>query len=973
MAGEGNEELILGDRGSPGAPTSLNPLGCGRRMAREARYRSPRRAGRTCNLSLLSTLLADTHKLGHYGVMRRIPRRLAALALLALVAAGLFWLGLYLRGKGILWASEFGTIGALFVAIVALFIPVLGHWLRGPAPMSQVGVVQAGDDLATSLGEQWAGEDRLRRINDPRPLPVRWDVTPTAQAAMAGVPHEEDSWADLAGKFTDIRATFERIQWRRLVILGAAGAGKSVLVVKLARELLVVRSSGMPIPVILPAATWNPDISLAEWISEQLESDHPGLALRVKTVTGEVTSLAEALATRSILPILDGLDELPWKLRNKVISEINSLGSDFPLVITSRPNEYLDAIKSAGRAISRAMVVELLPLRVQEVREYLTEATPVAPPGRWDRVFERLDSAPKGPLTEVLTTPLMLWLARTVYENTEDDPSELTTNNFKTQESIEHHLLDAFLPAVYARRSERSKFNCAPSQAQRWLRFIATYLAKTGSPNLAWWRLTSITRVWRPLGVGIRFTLSIIVAWTLTVALLKRHGYWEHGAYNSHGHLSDFILSGPLGKGIRPMVDQWLAVIQQSASVHHSVDIGLTPIRWFSWGSLPVLALRIGLVATLLGVFSMIADRPIPPKVIRFKSLRPIGRLILTLLLFLANVAILILMALHYSPTVSAAKAVLHTHSGHLLLLFFLLYTVLSSSPSFSAQVEETRATSPAKVLRLDRHASLLTLLVANVPFALLLFLYAGWEITLIFCVWFVTLILVRFTLGGISSASWLFNDARAWLSCGRLLPWRSMAFLADAHQRGILRQVGAEYQFRHIRLQERLSSPIPASFVGTLIIKASLSIDHHTLNHGKNVLGEEKVSSSWQLRLTPWGILQFRRVGTTLVYRDPRFDQPTNLHRTEDDGDLPGTTGNQELSRHSHALALPADCGWRARPTAASSPRRSSTPPGGKPSQTVASGTQRARCSLSGYEIPRAMIVTINVASCGIESCDCN
>ena len=831
--------------------------------------------------SLFSTL-ADIHKLGHYGVMRRIPRRLAALASLALIAAGLLWLGHYLRGKGILWASEFSTIASLLVAFFAFVAPVLGRWLRGPAPMSQVGVVQAGDDLATSLGEQWAEEDRLRRINDPRPLPVRWDVTSTAQAAMAGVPHEEHGWVDLAGKFTEIRATFERIQSRRLVILGAAGAGKSVLVVKLARELLAVRRSGTLIPVILPAVTWDPGISLAEWISEQLESNYPGLALRVKTVTGEVTSLAEALAARSILPILDGLDELPRKLRIKVIQEINSLGSDFPLVITSRPNEYLDTIKSAGRAISQAMVVELLSLRVQEVREYLTEATAVAPPGRWDRVFERLNSAPNGPLTKVLTTPLMLWLARTVYENTEDDPSGLTAKDFRTQESIEHHLLDAFLPAVYARRSEWSKFNCSPSQAQRWLRFIATYLAKTGSPNLAWWRLTGITRVWRPLGVGIRSILSVIVAWTLIIALLKRHGYWEHGVYHSHGHLSDFILNGSLGKGIRPIVDQWLAVIQQSASVHHSVDVGLTPIRWFSWGSLPVLALQIGLLATLLGVFSTISGKSISPKVIRFKSLRSIRRLTLTPLYFFALITIDMLAALHYSPTVSAAKAVFHTHSGHLLLLFFLLYALLCSSPPFSAQVEETRATSPAKVLRLDRHASLLTLLVANAPFALLLFLYVGWEITLIFCVWFVTLIVVRFTLGGISSASWLFNDARVWLFCGRLLPWRSMSFLADAHQRGIFRQVGAEYQFRHVRLQERLS----------------------------------KIYSPWQLRFTPWaGILQFRRVGTTLVYRDPRFDQLTSFHRTEEDGDLPETTDNQELSRHSHALVPPVDRGWPARP----------------------------------------------------------
>jgi hypothetical protein len=33
------------------------------------------------------------------------------------------------------------------------------------------------------------------------------------------------------------------------------------------------------------------------------------------------------------------------------------------------------------------------------------------------------------------------------------------------------------------------------------------------------------------------------------------------------------------------------------------------------------------------------------------------------------------------------------------------------------------------------------------------------------------------------------------------------MDFLSDAHRRGVLRQVGAVYQFRHIELQHRLAA----------------------------------------------------------------------------------------------------------------------------------------------------------------------
>jgi hypothetical protein len=35
---------------------------------------------------------------------------------------------------------------------------------------------------------------------------------------------------------------------------------------------------------------------------------------------------------------------------------------------------------------------------------------------------------------------------------------------------------------------------------------------------------------------------------------------------------------------------------------------------------------------------------------------------------------------------------------------------------------------------------------------------------------------------------------------------WRVMDFLADAHDRGVLRRVGSAYQFRHVRIKESLA-----------------------------------------------------------------------------------------------------------------------------------------------------------------------
>jgi hypothetical protein len=71
---------------------------------------------------------------------------------------------------------------------------------------------------------------------------------------------------------------------------------------------------------------------------------------------------------------------------------------------------------------------------------------------------------------------------------------------------------------------------------------------------------------------------------------------------------------------------------------------------------------------------------------------------------------------------------------------------------------------------------------------------------------------LVNAVAGGLglafSQASWgSYTLARCWLAASGQLPWRLLAFLEDAHERGVLRQVGAEYQFRHEHLREFLAA----------------------------------------------------------------------------------------------------------------------------------------------------------------------
>jgi len=65
-------------------------------------------------------------------------------------------------------------------------------------------------------------------------------------------------------------------------------------------------------------------------------------------------------------------------------------------------------------------------------------------------------------------------------------------------------------------------------------------------------------------------------------------------------------------------------------------------------------------------------------------------------------------------------------------------------------------------------------------------------------------------SLAMLAKAWGVFVLSRMWLALRGHQPWPLMEFLADAHQRGVLRQVGGVYQFRHARLQGQLAGYDP-------------------------------------------------------------------------------------------------------------------------------------------------------------------
>ncbi|MGA4843745.1 hypothetical protein [Streptomyces sp. G45] len=127
---------------------------------------------------------------------------------------------------------------------------------------------------------------------------------------------------------------------------------------------------------------------------------------------------------------------------------------------------------------------------------------------------------------------------------------------------------------------------------------------------------------------------------------------------------------------------------------------------------------------------------------------------------------------------------------------------------ALSIPSDTMRAASPQSTLRTDRAATLArsaiaAVLTGGVCLALISVLGSGGPLgTLHTELW------VPVGTSALALSAWgRLGPARVWLALTGRAPWRLMRFLEDAHRRGVLRQSGAHYEFRHLRLQQRLAA----------------------------------------------------------------------------------------------------------------------------------------------------------------------
>ncbi|QUQ63923.1 BTAD domain-containing putative transcriptional regulator [Kutzneria sp. CA-103260] len=653
---------------------------------------------------------------------------------------------------------------------------------------------RAAKELASAIARQWTAEAETRSLNRPEPVPLKWssterEVAATASAVLGGRPGDGPERLVLSGDLTDVVAKFRQVPSRQLVVLGEPGAGKSVLAILLTLGLLADRPPGEPVPVLLPLASWNPRREhLDTWLARRLVEEYPGLA---NTATyGPDAGLRLVLEGR-VIPVLDGLDETPPGLHTAAIDALDqAVGAGRPLVVTCRGAEYELAVRAAGSFLTRAAVVEIEPVEIEDAVDFLT-ARRRSGETRWEPVVERLRREPTGALAQALRTPLMVDLARTAYANPTADPGELCdTARFPDRAAVERHLLDAYLPSVYARRPApparldrpNQPRDYDPEQVERWLTFLARRLERERTRDLAWWRLD---RAVPRLVVGLYLGLPPAVLFALT----------------------GWLAAGPLVAGIYGVSFAAAGCVTHSVGRRPGplrVEAAFTGIagrfaRRFAVGAMTGICLGLGwsLPTEVIGVLAVVfglavgvhvwlgtpldANRVSSPETVLRHDRAAALSFTLSFMVSLGLFYGLALTLTQDEPSIEVLDdrfdVVLSAAGG---VAAALLGRFFVPKPGGVAYGLAGAVISGQLIPAAD---SAVQAVVAGGLF--------GLAVGLSVC---------------LARAWGAFGCTRLWLASRGHVPLAFMAFLDDAHRRGVLRQVGAVYQFRHARLQERLA-----------------------------------------------------------------------------------------------------------------------------------------------------------------------
>ncbi|GAA1627014.1 NACHT domain-containing protein [Nonomuraea maheshkhaliensis] len=647
--------------------------------------------------------------------------------------------------------------GGALVGLCIQVMQLVSLWRRSGAPLpapTSAQISTAKDVLAGLVAQQWRDETALRSLADPEPMPLAWRSTerPELSDRPEIIAGDTVAFSGLNVHIEDMARNFRALRCRRLVILGGPGTGKTTLAVQLVLELLRTREPDEPVPVLLSAARWDDreHPRLQGWLAASLALDYP--ALRAEELG---TDIPETLVARGeILPVIDGLDELPDHARADLLTALNrSMCGNDQLMLTCRTEQFAESVEAIGDVLTAAAVIEPQPMGPGVAADYLQACLPPVSHPAWPAVIEALRTGAAPAMAEVTSTSLGLWLVRATYIAPRVDPSPLLRYAHGSAAELQDHLCDQLIPALVSTRTPadgpaqpfRPRHVWTPEQVGRWLTYVCRQLAvnQDDTRDMAWWHLAGrmpnrTVRIWCGVGIGV---VTGVVFFLLAKGMLL--------AGVGAGLLAAFV--------VIVMTGSWF-----------TEDPGHAELRWR--GRLAELArvVMAGLIIVLVGaILGWILGWSLGHHRIdrAWASALNIG---------LASVGFVIALSLirwvEYPTVTATARSPRSTWRADRTL------TVIRM---FGGLVVGLMAAVIAREAQLPTSVAIVGGLVLGLLFGLVVGRHHAWL---------------------------AYNLTVPRLAAKGSLPMRAMDFLDDAHRLGLLRTEGPYYQFRHIELQQHLT-----------------------------------------------------------------------------------------------------------------------------------------------------------------------
>lgn len=718
------------------------------------------------------------------------------------------------------------------------------------------------DQLAMAIRHQWEDAANDRRLLRPHSLPIRWRrcTEPVAgPVAAAGVSDDGDaSFAALdrldhtaalalaEGGRRELYRVYGGLPSGRLVIVGGPGAGKSSAAIMLLLDALRHREQApdadryrIPVPVMFNLAGWDPEtIPVRDWLITELAAD-----FRMFRGRKGRNRAAELFRAGRLAVFLDGLDEIPEPLRPRALQALSEQAA-FRLVLLTRTREL--AAAATQHVLVGAVALELLPLRPGDAAEHLLRPLREPASSAWQSVATALTGTADSPLSQALTTPLVVGLLRDVYPSTGQVDELLDTARFPEPDAIIDHLLDHAIIAAYTPRLGQPLPRYAPGTAHRTLTLIAQHLrqnterpsARDGNRDISWWTIAA----WTP-GL-LRTMISVLGAMVLSgltfgLASLAVSGFrtWPI-AWLSNVFWYSLNLGLPSGLAIALAFNLTIAragtppsagrrarlrrLVQVCAVV--AFGIGLSVAIGIAIGGWSLSVSTFGLnFAIAFGITARTRGRASLRSLNFSRDLRSARRAtsaVLFSLMFGVGIGLFGTVAFLIQGAGDLTAALMFGLKGVLASVVIIAPAIwLTGAFTDVSAVESTESTGPVEAWRGDFRLWFVMGMLTGLTSGINSWLSyqepvygIGDEQVSPLADCLAGGVAMGLASGVILSHTWMTTMTQIWFAARYRTPLRLIRFLDDSRKRHLLRTVGPIFQFRHAIFQDHLARSMPAA-----------------------------------------------------------------------------------------------------------------------------------------------------------------